>query len=135
VLGRDTRATGCHTLGTNQLVLDGPLDSFYMRVKVAFIVGLFCPRPIWLYQLWAFVAPGLYAREKRWSYIFLGSPSRCSHRCHPGLLVAGPVHALPARPDAGRCLEPDQVDQYLSFVMTMLLAFGLAFELPLSSSC
>ena len=95
--------TGCRTLGTNQLVLDGPLDSFYLRVKVAVIVGVILSSPIWLYQLWAFVAPGLYSREKRWSYIFLGS--------------SVPLF-LPS-------------DQYMSFVMTMMLAFGIAFEVPL----
>ena len=63
----------CHTPGVDQLVLNGPLDSFYLRVKVAVIVGVIVSSPVWLYQVWAFVAPGLYAREKRWSYLFLGT--------------------------------------------------------------
>ena len=42
-------------------------------MKVALIVGVILSSPIWLYQIWAFVAPGLHAREKRWSYIFLGA--------------------------------------------------------------
>jgi hypothetical protein len=42
-------------------------------VKVALVVGVIVSSPIWLYQIWAFVAPGLHAREKRWSYIFLGA--------------------------------------------------------------
>ena len=37
------------------------------------LVGVIVSSPIWLYQVWAFVAPGLYAREKRWSYIFVGT--------------------------------------------------------------
>ncbi len=65
--------SGCRTLGVNQLVLNGPLDPFYLRVKVALIVGVILSSPIWLYQIWAFVAPGLHAREKRWSYLFLGA--------------------------------------------------------------
>jgi Sec-independent protein translocase protein (TatC) len=65
--------SGCRTLGVNQLVLNGPLDAFYLRVKVALIVGVIVSSPIWLYQIWAFVAPGLHAREKRWSCIFLGA--------------------------------------------------------------
>jgi hypothetical protein len=60
-------------LGVNQLALSGPLDSFYLRIKVAVIVGAILSSPVWLYQIWAFVAPGLYAREKRWSYLFLGT--------------------------------------------------------------
>ena len=98
---------GCHTLGVNQLVLNGPLDSFYLRVKAALIVGVILSSPVWLYQIWAFVAPGLYAREKRWSYLFLGAALPLFGRHHAVLSVAGPVHALPARPDAERRAEPD----------------------------
>ena len=65
--------SGCRTLGVNELVLNGPLDAFYLRVKVALIVGVILSSPVWLYQIWAFVAPGLHAREKRWSCLFLGA--------------------------------------------------------------
>ncbi|MGB6582541.1 MAG: twin-arginine translocase subunit TatC [Streptosporangiaceae bacterium] len=124
--------TGCNNLGVNQLVLDGPLDSFYLRVKVAVIAGVILSSPVWLYQIWAFVSPGLYAREKRWSYIFLGtavplfltgvtlaywSLGRSMHY----LLGLTPEHVA----------NLIQVDQYMSFVMTMMLAFGIAFLLPL----
>ena len=44
--------TGCTTLGVNQLVLNGPLDAFYLRVKVAVIVGVILSSPVWLYQIW-----------------------------------------------------------------------------------
>src|SRR6476661_3550650 len=63
--------SGCRTLGVDQMVLNGPLDAFYLRVKVALIVGVIVSSPVWLYQAWAFAAPGLHAREKRWGYIFL----------------------------------------------------------------
>jgi len=124
--------TGCKTLGLNKLVLDGPLDTFYMRVKIAFIVGVVLSCPVWLYQLWAFVAPGLYAREKRWSYVFLGTAV-------PLFLIGVTLAywSLTRTMDYLLHLTPQGVsnlidfDQYLSFVMTMMLAFGLAFELPL----
>src|SRR6516162_11442920 len=64
--------SGCRTLGVDQLVLNGPLDAFYLRVKVALIVGIILSSPVWLYQVWSFIAPGLYAREKRWGHLFLG---------------------------------------------------------------
>jgi sec-independent protein translocase protein TatC len=125
-------SSGCRTLGVNQLVLDGPLDSFYLRVKVALIAGVILSSPVWLYQIWAFVTPGLYAREKRWSYLFLGAAiplfgtgiTACylslgrSLRYLLGLTPGGVQNLI-------------QVDQYLSFVMAMMLAFGLAFEVPL----
>jgi sec-independent protein translocase protein TatC len=124
--------SGCRTLGVNQLVLNGPLDSFYLRVKVALIVGVILSSPIWLYQIWAFVTPGLHTREKRWSYLFLGAAiplfgtgiTLCylslgrSLRYLLGLTPGGVQNLI-------------QVDQYLSFAMAMMLAFGLAFEVPL----
>ncbi|MGH3230574.1 MAG: twin-arginine translocase subunit TatC [Streptosporangiaceae bacterium] len=124
--------TGCKTLGLNELVLDGPLDTFYMRVKVAFIVGLVISCPVWLYQIWAFVAPGLYAREKRWGYIFLGSAVPLFLF---GITLA--YYSLTRTMEYLLHLKPQGVanlidfDQYLSFVITMMLAFGLVFELPL----
>ena len=124
--------SGCRTLGINELVLNGPLDAFYLRVKVALIVGVILSSPVWLYQIWAFVAPGLHAREKRWSCLFLGAAiplfgigiTLCylsvgrSLRYLLGLTPGGVQNLI-------------QVDQYISFVMAMMLAFGLAFELPL----
>ena len=81
--------TGCATAGVNQLVLNGPLDAFYLRVKVAFIVGIILSSPVWLYQIWAFIAPGLYAREKRWGRIFLGTAAGdAARRGRPGGLAA-----------------------------------------------
>ena len=124
--------TGCNTLGVNKLVLDGPIDAFYLRVKIAVIAGIILSCPVWLYQIWAFIAPGLYSREKRWSYIFLGTAV-------PLFLIGVTL----AYWSLGRSmhyllgLTPEhvsnliQVDQYMSFVMTMLLAFGIAFEVPL----
>jgi sec-independent protein translocase protein TatC len=124
--------TGCNTLGVNQLVLNGPLDAFYLRVKVAVIVGVIVSSPVWLYQVWAFIAPGLYAREKRWGHIFLGTavPLFLVGMALAYLSLGRSMHfLLGLTPEHVQNLI--QVDLYLSFVMTMMLAFGLAFELPL----
>jgi sec-independent protein translocase protein TatC len=124
--------TGCHTLGVNQLVLDGPLDSFYLRVKVALIVGVILSSPVWLYQTWAFIAPGLYTRERRWGQLFLGTAIP--------LFLAGVALAYWSLGRTMRyllSLTPHgiqnlvQVDQYMSFVITVLVAYGVAFEVPL----
>jgi sec-independent protein translocase protein TatC len=124
--------TGCRTLGVDMPALDGPLDPFYLRIKVALIVAVILSSPVWLYQIWAFIAPGLYAREKRFGYVFLGTAVP--------LFLAGVTLAYWS---LGRSmhyllgLTPNgvanilQVDQYMSFVMAMVLAFGIAFELPL----
>src|SRR5215472_3407110 len=123
---------GCHTAGVNQLVLNGPLDSFYLRIKVAVIVGVIVSSPVWLHQVWDFIAPGLYAREKRWGRTFLGTAVP--------LFLAGITlcywslgrsmhYLLGLTPSTvGNYI---QVDAYMSFVMAMMLAFGLTFEVPL----
>jgi sec-independent protein translocase protein TatC len=123
---------GCTTLGVNQLALSGPLDSFYLRVKVAVIVGAILSSPVWLYQIWAFVAPGLYAREKRWSYIFLGTavPLFLIGVALAYFSLGRSMHYLLGLTPGG-VANIISVDQYMSFVMTMMLAFGIAFELPL----
>ena len=124
--------TGCNTLGFNELVFNGPLDPFYLRVKVALIVAVILSSPIWLYQLWAFVAPGLYAREKRWGYLFLSTavPLFLLGVALAYFSLGRSMHYLLGLTPhgVGNLIE---VDQYMSFVMAMLLAFGIAFELPL----
>ena len=124
--------SGCRTPGVDQLVLNGPLDSFYLRVKVALIAGVIVSSPVWLYQVWAFVAPGLHAREKRWSCTFLGAAVPLFGigitACY--LSLGRSMHYLLGLTPGG-VQNLIQVDQYLSFVMAMILAFGLAFEVPL----
>jgi sec-independent protein translocase protein TatC len=124
--------SGCRTLGVDQMVLNGPLDAFYLRVKVALIVGVIVSSPVWLYQAWAFAGPGLHAREKRWSYIFLGAAIPLFGigitACY--LSLGRSMHYLLGLTPGG-VQNLIQVDQYLSFVMAMMLAFGLAFEVPL----
>ena len=124
--------SGCATPGVNQLILNSPLDPFYLRVKVAFIVGVILSSPVWLYQLWAFIAPGLYAREKRWGRVFLGTavPLFLVGNVLAYLSLGRSMHYLLGLTPAG-VGNYIQVDLYLSFVMTMLVAFGIAFLLPL----
>ena len=124
--------TGCGIPGVNQLILNGPLDSFYLRIKVALIVGVILSSPVWLYQVWAFIAPGLYSREKKWSYIFLGTsvPLFLTGITLAYWSLGRSMHYLLGLTPTG-VGNYIQVDQYMSFVMAMMLAFGLAFEVPL----
>lgn len=124
-------ATGCHRIG-DQLVLSGVLDPFMLHLEVAFFFGLVLTSPIWLYQIWAFVAPGLYQREKRWTYAFVGAAV-------PLFLVGagmayvvmsrGLAYLLSLTPHGVLNLPP--VSTYLGYFFGMILGFGLAFELPL----
>ena len=122
---------GCVGIG-HQLVLNSVLAPFMLRVEVAFFFGLVVTSPIWLYQIWAFVAPGLYQREKRWTYAFVGVAV-------PLFLVGagiayfamsrGLAYLLGLTPAGVLNLPP--VSTYLGYFFGMLLGFGLAFELPL----
>jgi sec-independent protein translocase protein TatC len=124
--------TGCHVIG-DVLVINGVFDSFMLRIKIAFFVGLIITSPIWFYQLWAFIAPGLYRREKRWTYAFVGTAAP--------LFAAGAGIAYFAMSRGLRYLlglAPHGVmvlptaDTYLGYFVGMLFGFGLAFELPLA---
>ena len=123
--------TGCSGLG-DQLVLSGVLDPFMLRVEVAFFFGLVVTSPVWLYQLWAFVAPGLYRREKRWTYAFVGTAA-------PLFVIGAGIayfamsrglgYLLGLTPKGVLNLPP--VSTYLGYFFGMVIGFGLAFELPL----
>ena len=123
--------TGCHQVG-DQLQIAGVFDPLTIRIEIAFFLALIGTSPVWLYQLWAFIAPGLYAREKKWAYVFTGTAVP--------LFVAGALLAyfvmdrglgyLLSLAPKGTLLLPN-VDTYISFLVGMLVGFGLAFELPL----
>jgi len=123
--------TGCHKIG-DQLTLQGVLDPFMLRVEIAFFFGLIVTSPIWLYQLWAFVAPGLYRREKKWTYLFVGTAVPLFVA---GAFIAyfamsrGLAYLLHLTPHGVVNLPP--VSTYLGYFTYMLIGFGLAFELPL----
>lgn len=123
--------SGCHVLG-DQLVVPGVFDPFFLRIKVAFFIALIGTCPFWLYQLWAFIAPGLYSREKKWAYLFTGTAAP--------LFVGGAVlayevmgrglHYLLGLAPHGVAVLPS-FDTYLGYFMGMVIGFGIAFELPL----
>ena len=123
--------TGCKVVG-DQLVVGAILDPFYLRVKIAFIVGLILSCPVWLYQIWAFVAPGLYAREKRWTYTFVGAavPLFVGGAIFGYLVMPRGLHYLLGLTPNGVVNLPS-VDTYLSYALLMLVGFGLCFEVPL----
>src|SRR5690242_7368657 len=59
--------------GKCALVVSGVLDPFTVTLRLSQYAGLLLSSPIWLWQLWQFVTPGLYSRERRWALIFVGS--------------------------------------------------------------
>jgi sec-independent protein translocase protein TatC len=129
-LPADRRYNDVH--GNCQLVFFGVGDGFMIRVKVAVIAGVVLSAPFWLYQLWAFITPGLKRNERKWTVVFVTSAS-VLFMLGMGLaylVLPKALHVLVGF--AGPGVTPlFAVKDYLSFVTSMLLIFGVAFELPL----
>jgi sec-independent protein translocase protein TatC len=123
--------TGCHVVG-DQLVINGVFDSFFLRIKIAFFFALIGTCPVWLYQLWAFIAPGLYGREKKWAYLFTVTavPLFAGGAVLAYVVMARGLHYLLNLAPQNSLVLPSW-DTYLSYFTGMLLGFGIVFELPL----
>lgn len=114
------------------LIVTGIFDSFTLRIEVAFIFALIVTSPVWLYQIWAFIAPGLYAREKRWAYGFVTAavPLFLIGAVLAYLVMSRGLTFLLGLAPTGVSVLPS-IGTYLGYVMAMVLGFGLTFELPL----
>ncbi len=115
-----------------QLYVTGLWDPLFLRLQISIATGILLSSPVWLYQLWAFIAPGLYKRERRWAYYFVGAAiplfaigaTIAYFAMTKGLRFL--LHLVPA--DTTALIT---INTYLSYAGAMLLIFGLAFELPL----
>jgi sec-independent protein translocase protein TatC len=119
--------------GGAKLAVIGVLDPFTIWLQVAFWFGLIVTCPIWLYQIWAFIAPGLYNRERRWTYVFVGTavPLFLGGATIAYFVMSrGLKYLLRLAPSHIEVIPT--VSNYLSYFQAMLLGFGLAFELPLA---
>ncbi len=115
-----------------KLLATGPFSALELQLKSALIAGVVLAVPVWLYQLWAFVTPALYSKERKYAIIFVSAGG--------ALFVSGAVLAyvviregltvlLGFGGDATiAALSPDS---YFSFLMAMIVIFGVSFELPL----
>ncbi|MCD0486387.1 twin-arginine translocase subunit TatC [Streptacidiphilus sp. ASG 303] len=114
------------------IAVNGLLSPFTLAMKVSLAAGVLAASPVWLYQLWAFLAPGLHRHEKKYTVAFLatGIP----------LFLIGAAFAYAVLPTTARVLlsfTPDKatnilpVDDFLDLATRMVLVFGASFELPL----
>ena len=123
---------------TGRLIYTGLAEAFFTYMKVSFFAGIFITFPILLWQIWLFIAPGLYKTEKRavWPFLiatpalfFLGGA--CVY--YVVLPMAWPFF-LSFQTTAAETVLPIQletrVSEYLDTVMVLIFAFGLAFQLP-----
>lgn len=121
--------TGAESCGA--LYISGVLGPLNLQIKVAILSGIILAAPVWLYQLWAFIAPALHRKEKRNSIFFIVAATP--------FFAAGAFLGYTILPIAVEVLfgfTPDALnnlvkfDDYLDFVMRAILLFGIAFELP-----
>ncbi len=114
-----------------ELTYFGVTTGLIVRLKICALVGVIGTAPFWLYQLWAFVTPGLKAKERKYTISFVASASVLFALgmtlayiiMFPGLKVLVD--------QAGDAFPTLTIDSYLSFLTLLLLVFGSAFELPL----
>lgn len=124
----DTLPAGTHMIAT------GVVTPFFVPVKVTMMVAFVLALPVVLYQAWAFIAPGLYAHERKLaiplvagsSLLFIIGMAFCY------FFVFGTVFSFIAEFAPKSIVPAPDIEQYLSFVMSMFIAFGLTFEVPVA---
>jgi sec-independent protein translocase protein TatC len=110
----------------------GPTDYFVLRMKVALWLGLIVAAPIWLYQLWAFIAPGLHRHERRWAYAFVAAaaPLFAGGTVLAYFVVAKGLKFLFSFTPSNVSTNLE-VTRYVDFITGLMLLFGIALEFPL----
>ncbi len=114
------------------LIFTGLPEAFFTYLKLSLFAGIIFASPVVLYQIWCFVAPGLYGHEKRYMYPFVILSTICfAAGVGFAYFVVFPIafkFFLGYTTDAIRPLP--SIKEYLSFTFKLLLAFGVVFELP-----
>ena len=115
-----------------QLIYNQVLGGFGARLKISAISGIIFTSPLWLYQLWAFITPGLRKNERRYTVVFIVASTVlfAAGVVLSFLLLYKALNAL-LRLAGNGTMALLTVNDYISFVTLMLIVFGAAFELPL----
>jgi sec-independent protein translocase protein TatC len=117
---------------STQLVYTNPIDPFNMYLKISLIAGIFLASPYILYQVWAFIAPGLYLHERRYVGPFM--VSTVGLFCAGGLFAYKMVYpaALSFLVEFSHQFAPMiTINEYIDLFMTIVLGLGIVFEMPI----
>jgi sec-independent protein translocase protein TatC len=115
-----------------EAVMTGVTNPFVVQAKVALVAGIVMASPVWLYQIWSFIVPGLHPNERKWTLAFTAIAGP--------FFVAGVVLGYLVMPKGIEVLlsfTPGEITNlvdatgYLSFVLRVLIVFGVSFEIPL----
>ena len=112
--------------------ISGAAGPFMLNLKLCSMAALLASAPYWLYQIWAFILPGLHPKEKRWTRVFVAIAG-------PLFLLGAAIgyYVLPKGLEVLIGFTPAGLDnlvefgEYYTFFTRMLLVFGIAFEIPL----
>lgn len=114
------------------LVFTAPMDKFMAHIKISFVMGLLLSSPFWLYQLWSFIAPALYKKEKKVAagFIFFGTLQFILGLAFSYFIVL-PMAFKFLMTFGGDVDKPMiTIDHYLGFVTQTAIVFGLCFQMP-----
>src|SRR3954468_16522121 len=132
VLGPYNQAKAALPHTTTEAYIKGATGPLLLNLKLCGVAALVGTSPYWLYQIWAFIVPGLHAHERRWSKVFMAVAGP--------LFIAGVAvgyYVLPKGLEVLIGFTPAKLanlvefGEYFSFFTRMLLVFGVAFEIPL----
>jgi sec-independent protein translocase protein TatC len=115
-----------------QVVNNGIASPFTLALKVSALAGLILTSPIWLWQVWSFIVPGLLAKEKKWAMVFIAAatPLFCAGVAVGYIVMPKGISVLLGFTEGGVTNLQD-INQFLSFLMRLMLVFGAAFLIPL----
>ncbi|WP_363316449.1 twin-arginine translocase subunit TatC, partial [Corynebacterium sp.] len=115
-----------------RLLATSPFEMFMLRLKIGFLAGLVLSAPVWLLQLWGFITPGLKKNEKMWTRVFVTSATllfALGAVLSYFVLAFGLEFLLTIADDTQ--IAALNGTAYFNFLMTLMLVFGVSFEVPL----
>jgi len=132
----------CDTSGANvedgeqvlcNFTLNSPISHIALYLKVSLYMGLVATSPVWLYQLWAFIAPGLHRNERKYAYLFIGvaAPLFLAGAMLAYFVVSHGIQFIMVLQEGTGFTIALNLEEYINFYLTVMVVFGVGFEFPL----